>query len=206
MNRSAMNKTAAVPLVACLLAAGCGATPEQRAGGEGAAIGGLGALLACKLAGGNDRTCAGVGALGAGAGAVVGYKYAQNIQARRQELAGKENDLDARIEYVRKLNDDTDTFNRQLSQQVADAERQLSRGRMSETQLVSARQNLDSRIKAANEQLQAGNTELEDIKRFRTRQAARNTGELDLQIAKLEKSLAEAQRNTSSLASLRQRI
>lgn len=200
-----MRRTLTATLCACLLA-GCGASPERRSGAEGAAVGGLGAALVCKLAGGNDRTCAGVGVLAAGAGAVVGYQYAERVQKRRAELAGRENDLDARIAHVRRLNDDTDELNRRLAQQVEAAERDLGRGRLTEVRLASARTELDARVRTANEQLQAGQAELEDMKRFRSRQPAREAGELDAQIARLERSLAEAQRNTTSLASLRQRI
>ena len=200
-----MRKLIGVLLVFCLLS-GCSSDPQKRSAGEGGAIGGLGAAVICKLAGGSDGTCAAVGIAGAAAGAAIGYQYAGNIQKRRQQLAGRENDLDARIEYVRGLNEDTEKFNQRLSGQVVTVENQIKQGRLSQAKLVQTREALDKEVQAAGTQLKAANKELDDMKRFRAQQVARNSPELDREITRLESLLAEAQQNTTALASLRQRI
>lgn len=218
-----MKKNMAVLLFPVMMA-GCttmGGTPGRAgtAALECGAVGAGGGFLACKLLGGSDAMCAGIAA-GAGAlGGGVCYGFASNYEKRRQELAGKENDLDARLEYVRGLNEDAEKLNRELNARVEEiSERtdkivaQINQGTISSQELAKEREALLKEEKAAREQVEVEKAALEDMKRFQAEQL-RKAGEdkaihaeLDAEIRKQERLLKETQSATTAFATQRQRI
>lgn len=195
-----------------LVAAGC-ATQQGNAALECGGGGAAGAILLCKLAGGSDKSCAAI-AVGAGAaGAAICYSYASKIQKHRQELAGHENDLDARIKYLHGVNQDTQQLNQQLAAKVTSVTQStdqtvdaVGKGQETQAQLTQQRQALDNEVKAAQAQVDTAAQELKSAKQFQARQPPGSSAQLDSEIARLQDLLSEAQRDTSALAAQRQRI
>jgi hypothetical protein len=184
----------------------------------GAVGAGLAAAI-CLAAGGNAATCAGAAAGGGLLGAGACYTYAEKYEKRRQELAGKEDDLDARLKYVRGLNEDSKKSNEELNKRVAQVSKhtdtvvaQIEQGTISQQELAKEREALLKEEKLANDQVALEKSALEDMKRFQAEQK-RKTGadsathaKLDAEIKKQQRLLEETQMQTSALASQRQRI
>ena len=219
-----MKKLIAPLLLSTVIVAGCAttggslsrpATAGLECGGGAAAA----ALLACKLAGGSNAVCAAAtgGALALGGGAC--YAFASHYEKRREELAGKENDLDARLKYVKGLNEDSEKLNKQLNTRLAEVSRQadeisseVEQGTITQGQLANKRAALQKEEQAAKDQVELQKTALEDMKRFQAQQsrtAAKDDpriAELDAQIAKQERLLKEAQGATTAFAAKAGRI
>jgi len=200
-----------------LFVAACATTDksDERARTEGclggAGIGaGLGFAVA-KLLGADDSTAAMAAALGAAGGAVAGCSYADNLIERRNELKGKENDLDARIQYAQNLNTDTRNYNEQLVKTIAKLEpkvdklaMQVKQNQVTQKELEENRKALNNEVQVAEKGLNVAQQELTDLKNFRKTQG--ETPELDAEIKKLEQNVAQLRQNTTELASLSQRI
>jgi uncharacterized protein YeaO (DUF488 family) len=204
-------KTQVVTVLLSLIAIGC-ATPEQQAALEGGVGGAASGYLLCKLLGGDDKKCVAAAVVAATAVGVISYSYASSLKKWRKELVGKENDLDARLRYVRGVNEDTEKLNQQLCQRVTQVTRHtdqvvasIQRKSISPEQLSKERDALDNEVKAANTQVALVKRALDDMKRFQAQQA-RKSRELDAEIAELQRLYAKTQRETSALASQRQRI
>jgi hypothetical protein len=210
MKRDMGKKGISVLLALCLVAA-C-KSPESKTA-VGAGIGcGVGGYALCRLLKKEHDECIKIAAVAAVACAAIGYTYSKKLEKRRQELAGKENDLDARLKFVRGVNQDTEAFNQQLAdkvkntQQLVDAaQSKTEAGKLSQEEQEKSRATLDQDIKAASDQVAMATRELEDLKRFRSTQTQQSAA-LDAEITRLDQLLAQAQRNTSALASLRQRL
>jgi DNA-binding PucR family transcriptional regulator len=194
-----------------LLTVGC-ATQQQTAtvqcGVGGAAIG----FLACRLLGNSAERCAAIAAVGAGVGAAACYSYAGNLEKRRKELAGRENDLDARLQYVRGLNEDAEKLNTELSERVALATRrsnellaQVQAKRASAGELAKERAHLDDELKVANAQVALQRDAATEMKVYRAKRTAPSAN-LDAQIAQQDRLLAQTERHVETLASTRERI
>jgi hypothetical protein len=211
-------KVIAVILLA--LMAGC-STMGEKPGSSGMAAlecGAVGAGLAtaiCIAAGGSAAACAGAAAGGGALGAGICYTYAQKYEKRRQELAGKENDLDARLKYVRGLNEDSEKLNQDLNVRVAQVSKradeivaQIRQGSISQQELTKEREKLLKEENSAKDQVALEKSALEDMKNFQSRQAqtGNESAELDAEIRKQERLLAETQNATRALAAQRQRI
>lgn len=206
MNTSSFKRPA---LVIVLALAGC-ATQQQTSSlecGVGAAVvvGGL-----CKALGGSDQNCTAMAALGGGIGGAACYSYAGRLEKRRQQLAGREQDLDARLAYVRGLNEDGQQLNTELQARVDAASKrfaslttQTGRLKVSTDQLAKERKQLDDEIKAANQQVALQGNALTEAKAF---QAKRTSPDLDSEIAKQERLLADARRHVAAMASMRQSL
>jgi hypothetical protein len=192
------------------------ATREQQAQTEGTAVGALGgALLGAAIGGiatGSARG-AGIGAgIGLLTGGAAGFVYANSIVKRREELAGKENDLDARVKFARGLTDDTEKYNKQLKKDVAALTPEIEtlaegikQGQVQEGELKAKKQELNEKVQIAEQDLAKAGEQLQDLKNFKSRQA-KSSKELDTEIKKLEGSLAQLKSNTTALASLNQKI
>ncbi|SEL11511.1 hypothetical protein [Nitrosovibrio tenuis] len=212
------------PLLLSTVVVGCATTggTTSRAGTAGlecGAVGAGGGFLACKLLGGSDALCAGVAA---GAGVLGGgacYGFASHYEKRRQELAGKENDLDARLKYVRGLNEDSEKLNKQLNTRLAEVSRrtdevsaEIRQGAITRQQVVKEREALQKEEQAAKDQVELQKVALDDMKRFQAQQSLKagddkaRIAELDAEIAKQERLLAEAQRATTAFAAQAGRI
>ena len=200
-----------------LFVAACATTDksDERARTEGclggAGIGaGLGFAVA-KLLGADDSTAAMAAALGAAGGAVAGCSYADNLIERRNELKGKENDLDARIQYAQNLNTDTHNYNEQLVKTIAKLEpkvdklaMQVKQNQVTQKELEENRKALNNEVQVAEKGLNVAQQELTDLKNFRKTQG--ESPQLDAEIKKLEQNVAQLRQNTTELASLSQRI
>ena len=201
-------------LASCVaaLVTGC-ANPQQQGASEGAAIGAVLGGVLCAVAGGNASTCAAVAGASAALGGAVGYTYANNVEKRRQALAGRENDMNARLEYVRGVNQDSERFNAELQQKMQNAARQteqfqdqIAAGRATQQQIAQRRNKLDREISDANQQVESMESALEDMRRFRDSNAGQASPQLDQQIETLSQTLDQARSNTQALAGLRQRV
>lgn len=201
--------------VVVLFVTGC-ATQDQQAKTEGTAVGALGGALLGAAIGGLATGSARGAAIGAGVGAltggVAGFVYANNIVKRREELAGKENDLDAQIKFARGVNEDTQKYNRKLASDVttfkSDIDRLVAQNKKEQVQneeLLAKKQQLNEKVKTVQNDLASAEEQLQELKSFRSRQT-NPSKELDMEIKKLEGSLAQLKSNTSSLAALNQRI
>jgi hypothetical protein len=182
---------------------------------ECGAVGAGIATAICIAAGGKAAACAGAAAGGGALGAGICYTYAQKYEKRRQELAGKENDLDARLKYVRGLNEDSEKLNQDLNARVEQVSKRTDRivaqtneGTISRQELIKEREGLLKEENAAKDQIALEKSALEDMKRFQAQQAqaGNESAELDAEIQKQERLLAETQNATRALAAQRQRI
>lgn len=200
-------------MLIAFLVAGC-ATPGQQATTEGTAAGaGIGALIGAGLGaaiGGGEGAAIGAGA-GALLGGIAGYSYAQNIQSRRNALRGRENNLDAQLDFARGLNQDTEAANRRLAQEIRDSEDKVNalavktqQQQATQGELESQRQELSKKVKAAEDEHALAAQQLDELKQLRSRHP-QDSPELDAQIAKLETQVQELKTNTTKLASLSQR-
>lgn len=211
-------------LLILIMITGCSTVGETRGSSGMAALecGAVGAGLAtaiCFAAGGNAATCAGAAAGGGLLGAGICYTYAEKYEKRRQELAGKEDDLDARLKYVRGLNEDSQKMNQDLNKRVAQISKrtdatvaEMKRGAISQQALAKEKEVLLNEEKSAGEKAELEKTALEDMKRFQAEERHRTNlnssmhAELDAEIIKQERLLAETQSATRALAAQRQRI
>jgi DNA repair exonuclease SbcCD ATPase subunit len=199
------------PLSACVLMAGC-ATQQQTASLECGAGGAGIAFALCKAMGNSNSKCAELAAAGGAVGAVACYSYASRLAKRRQELAGRENDLDARLKYVRGLNEDGQRLNAELQEHVnvaaqhtADLQAQIGKNQVSAQQLASERQRLDGEVKAASQQVALQSDALKELKTYQAQRKSPSP-ELDAEIAKQERLLAQAKQEVDKLASYRERV
>lgn len=199
--------------VITVILVGC-ATQEQQTRTEGTAGGALlGAALGAgigALAGGGKGAAIGAG-VGALAGGTAGLIYANSIVDRHRELQGRENDLDAQIANCRALNDDMQRCNADLRQKIVAYQRNIdefqSRVNQGENQRDALRK---TKLSVENELKQQKKTQIALQKEFAYRKKIRSgvarSSELDSEIAKLERNLAQLKKNTAALAALDQRI
>jgi hypothetical protein len=208
-------KRAISAAVILTLLAGCATmNPETKSAGEGAAIGAVGGFLVCTLAGGRSDTCAAVAAATGVAGAAIGYGLAKNIQNRRKQLEGQEDNLDARIRYARGVNEDSAAFNKQLKVRLDTVTKQVETKKVSQQQQEQERKQLDDELKKVSFQVAVMENALKELEQFKAQKAAKISNEaerqkseaLDAEIAHLQRLVEEARSNTTAMASLRQSI
>jgi hypothetical protein len=188
------------------------AGPTAKAGLEcGLGTAGI-SFLACKLSGKSSKECAEIGAGVGLAGALACSLYAKHLEARRKELAGKENNLDAQIHYVQGLNADTQQLNANLTQRVTSVTQdtdklvaQISQQQITQEQLAHERKTRDDLVKTSQSEVAQGTQALQEAKQFRAQQSS-SSAELDAEIAKQEQLLAQAQRQVDLLAAQRARV
>ena len=149
--------------------------------------------------------------VGAG-GAAICYNYASNLERRRKELAGHENDLNSRIQYVRGLNQDTQQLNTDLSNRVASVTQntdtlvaQIQQKRVSDDQLAKARRSRDAEVKQAELQVAKGRDALNEVKTYRT-QLKQPSPDLNVAIAKQQQLYDDAEHQVQLLAAQRARV
>jgi outer membrane lipoprotein SlyB len=194
------------------------ATEDQRAKTETAAIGaaggaGLGAIGA-KIFGKkdeDDKKVLQAAAIGGAIGGIAGYMYADSITKRKQELSGKENDLDARINYARAVNEETHKANQELDQRietlVAEMDELTEKAKQQESahkELIAKQQDLEKEIHVAENNEAILQKELDEFKGFRANQS-QSSDELDAEIAKLEDNLARLKNSITKMAKQRHR-
>ena len=194
-----------------ILLVGC-ATTEQNASLE-CGLGGVAAgYLACKLAGGNDAKCLAIGGGVGGAAAVGCYSYSKHLAARRQQLAGKENDLDAQIKYVQGLNNDTKQLNGELNKRLASVTQkndqvlaQIQQQQISYQQLAQERQSQDKLIAQSQQEVDDGVKALQTAKDLRARRSTA-APDLDAAIDQQEQLLVDAHHQVELLSQQRARV
>ena len=188
------------------------ASPTAKAGLEcGLGTAGI-SFLACKLSGKSSKECAEIGAGVGLAGALACSLYAKHLEARRKELAGKENNLDAQIHYVQGLNADTQQLNANLTQRVTSVTQdtdklvaQISQQQITQEQLAHERKTRDDLVKTSQSEVAQGTQALQTAKQFKAQNGG-SSADLDAAIAQQEQLLAEAQRQVDLLAAQRARV
>jgi hypothetical protein len=189
-------------VAAALLLHGC-ANQQQRATAEGAGLGGVLGFGLCKLAGGRDGTCVAVGVAAAAAGALIARDYARRVEQRRAALRGHENDLDARLAWLRGLNQDSAKFNAELQArldkrrgEVDDLKRRVAAGQGATPAVRQQREGLQQEVRALEQEVAAMEGRLREARRFRDgaapRADAQRLAQMDAEIAALEKELVRS--------------
>jgi hypothetical protein len=203
-------------VAASILGYATSATSETSATAKAGLECGLGAAgvsyLACRLKGKSNTQCAEIGAGVALAGALACSLYAKHLEARRRELAGKENDVDAQIRYVQGLNADTRQLNTDLAQRVTSVTQdtdklvsQIGQQQVSQQQLARERKTRDDLVKTSQSEVTQGTQALQEAKQFRAQRVAASA-DLDAAIAQQEQWLAQAQHQVDLLAAQRARV
>ena len=201
-----MNRPIAAILIACLLlfTACSGMSQEKKAAGEGATIGAaVGALIGQVFGKDTESTVTGA-VIGAAIGGAIGYGLAAHLNREKAKLEGRENDLDARIEYAQAVNDETSHYNQKLIADLEKIEDEVAAGRLKKAQLAQINE------KVMNDKARL-DSELAELQAFRRSLSAENTStskvsELDLQIRTLEEQLAGLETNIEKLAGISQRV
>ncbi len=222
-------KQAIAIVVASSLAVGCAHNPKTAMPGTqtaspsdnqqvmaegclgGAGIGALlGAGLGAAFGGGKGAAIgAGVGALLGGAG---GCTYASYVTDRNAQLAGKENDLNAQIQYASDMAEDTKKHNQQIAQEIQEANlklAQISAGiknqQATEAQLADEKSRLEKKL-AGERQLESQvAASLDNLHKFRATQP-QNSQVLDHKIGELQAQLQTLKSNNQALAAVSQRV
>ena len=195
----------------CVSLAAC-ETQSQTASLQCGAGGALVGYALCKALGRPDGECARAAAVIGAGGAAVCYSYASNLERRRKELAGHENNINRRIQYVRGLNQDTEQLNKDLNGRVVALTRdtdtlvaQIRQQRVTQEQIAKARQARDSDVKQAELQVAKGREALTEIKTYRA-QLKQPSADLDVAIAKQQQLYADAEQQVQLLAAQRARV
>lgn len=200
-----------VTLTCCCASVAC-STPQQTAAlecGVGAAA--LSFAL-CSLTGGKTGSCAAIGAGGGVAGGAICYGLADRLEKHREELAGKENNLNARLQYVQEVNADSEKYLAQLQQSLRDTRQQtddvvarVQQNQLSQQQIADAKRAIDKQAADAQRQTDATAQAYADMKQFQA-QHPNQSPQLDAQTAYLLRLRDAMQRDTHALAAQSQRI
>lgn len=194
-----------------LLSAGC-ATQQQTAGLECGIGGAVGGYLVCKLAGGSDAACAGVAGGSGLLGGALCFSLSSTLEKHRKELAGHENELDARLRYLKAVNTDSTRYNEamrndivKITQHTDTVVQRIQQKTIDQRTLAKERADLDVKLKNANDSLAAQQNAVNYMSSLQAGHRLRNpqlAQELQLQLALLD----QTKQQTAALASQRQRI
>lgn len=194
-----------------LLSAGC-ATQQQTAGLECGIGGAAGGYLVCKLAGGSDAACAGAAGAGGLLGGALCFSLSATLEKHRKELAGHENELDARLRYLKAVNADSTRYNEamrndivKITQHTDTVVQRMQQKTIDQQTLAKERADLDVKLKHANDSLAAQQNAVSYMSSLQASHRLRNpklAQELQLQLALLD----QTKQQTAALASQRQRI
>ena len=203
------------PVVCALVLNGC-ATQNKSTMAEGTGIGcllgaGIGAGIGALIGGGEGA------AIGAGAGAAVGciggYVYADSVVERRENLQGKEDSLDAQIQFAQAANSDTQEYNQTLKSKIDEFNKNVTQLNIStenqttiQSNLKKQKQQVEQELKDSTNALAATQEDLNNLKQFQATQSSTDTVELDNQIAELEYNLNELKQHNNALASMSERL
>lgn len=207
-----MSRKITIIVLASLTAACATNPPEQNAALECGA-GGLAATIGVCLATGHSFSdCAIAGLVGSGVSALVCGAVSKNLSDRRKVLAGRENDLDARLAYVKGVNEDMAKYNDSLKQQVADltahtndVQTAVKKQNADHSKLVEQRKALDEALKSANDAIASQQAALKENREFQAQHAS-TSQELAQQIQHEQANLQDTQRLGSAIANLKQRV
>jgi uncharacterized membrane protein YgaE (UPF0421/DUF939 family) len=194
-----------------LLSTAC-ATQQENASLECGAAGlGVG-FLACKLAGGSDATCAAIGGAAAlGVGALC-YKLSDNLDKQRKELAGHENDLDARLRYIKAVNTASAKYNTDLQKQVVAITQhtdvvvqQIHDKTIDQKALDKERARLDAAVKDANQSVAAQQDAVDYMRSLQAEHAFKDH-EYTEELQRQQQLLAQTRQTAQAVAAQRQRV
>jgi len=212
-----MKRFLAIVLITALFTS-C-ANQSQQAKTEGTAVGAAGGAAIGAIIGkviGDDTGMAIGAAVGALAGGLIGYNYAARMDKHRKELEGRENNIDARIEFARAMNSETKAYNDTLEQEISATMTQVQEQKLTQQELAKKKQELEATTNEAIDELAKIENDLRGMKTYRQKREVliqqnliADQGEsnvLDQEIAKMEAHLEQLRQNTTALASLSQRI
>lgn len=187
-------------------------TLEQNAALECGAGASVGSYFLCKASGKSAKECNKIALAGGLVGGAVCYGYASKLNKHKKVLEGKEDDLDARLQYVKNVNEESRKLNEKLEMQVATLSQEIDKEIFKQEQqktesaeLDNLRNKLKNNIEKANEQLDASKAALEDMRQFKVRQTKRSE-ELDAQIVTQQKLYNDTQKLIANLTQQSQRI
>ena len=198
-------------LIGCSMSVAC-STPQQTAALECGVGAAAVSFALCRLVGGNTGACAGIGAgVGAGGGAAC-YGLADHLEKDREVLAGKENDLTARLQYVQRVNADSEKYLAQLQKSLQDTRQQTDdivagteQNRYSAKQIADAKAAINKQSADAQRETDATARAYADMKQYQARHPHQSS-QLDARTADLLRLRDAMQRDTTALASQSQRI
>lgn len=201
-DRSGMMIKALVVILLSAISAGC-ATTEQTASLESGAVS---AALICKLLGSSDPACA-AGVAGA-VGPAGGSAWSSKLEKERAALAGHENDLDARLTYVRNVNTTMSLYNVTLEKQVAvlsqhsaTTEQQVGQKSAEQAQSANQLKLIDATRKDAISSIAVQRQTLADMQTFRAQHAS-TSPTLAAEIKREEAILQETERQANAVSQL----
>lgn len=170
------------------------------------AIGGvLGGILGA-IAGDDSKSIAKGAILGAAATGFAGNWYLKQQVKRNKKLKGKENELRARIDYIKGVNKDAEKYNDDLEAQIKTSKKNINKlrkeienGRASQKELHKEQKKIAKQLEEAqiNETILA--EQVAEIKEYRKSQAIEN-GELRVEVEKIEKTLVMVRANINEMS------
>jgi DNA repair exonuclease SbcCD ATPase subunit len=183
---------------------GCVTTNTQKATIEGTAIGAAGGAVIGQLFGKNTKSTLIGAAAGAAIGGLISYNLASDLDDEKKKLEGRENDLDARIQYANAVNEKTMKYNADLNAQIKTIEAEVDTGKLKKDELAQ----LNKKLKEDQSRL---NSELVELKKYRkslmNEQHPQNKIDtLDDQISSLQAQLDSLQLNVQKIAKLNRRV
>jgi hypothetical protein len=211
-----MIKVVAVVAMSMVLIGCANMTRQQQSMAEGCAggallVGALGAGIGALLGGGQGA------AIGAGAGALlggtIGCNYANSIANENARLVGKENDLNAQLQYATNIADETRKHNQQIAQEIdaaklkiAQIQENIKSGKANQSQLAEQRNILNKKLSSEQENEKQLASAISRAVAFRAQQPKDSSIALNQQISELQGQLVALKNNNQALAAISQKI
>ena len=212
-----MKKKGTILIVFFLIATlSCGCANLQTEQGQGAAGGaaigaGLGALVGY-LVGGEKGALLGAG-IGAAVGGAGGYAYGNHVAGQKAKYASEEDWLDACVAEAQLANLDLSNYNKGLSKQVTDAEKEIvalkkkqKNAKTRQAKLQEKQAEVTQMLASNNNKLQRAKKELE-AQQYVTGEATKiqksdHASTMNGEVENLKANIAELEKRTKALASL----
>ncbi|MEE4356116.1 MAG: hypothetical protein V2I97_06570 [Desulfococcaceae bacterium] len=203
-------------IIVILMLSGCANMNEQ---GQGA---GLGALLGAAvgagvgaIAGGKEGALTGA-IVGAGAGAIGGYLYGDHVANKKKQYAKDEDYLNACIASARQVNSQTRQYNASLKNQISYLNSEVNKmvamynsRKIRKADLQKEKNKVLAKHTEAQKTLQRAKDEVAIQREVMNREKGKSQAELaqlNNEVRSLEKSVAELEQQTETLASMNRRI
>ncbi len=192
---------------------GCAMTDGARTKLEGTGLGAVAGGALGYLIGGRDGA-----AVGAILGGGVGYVVGNNVAQRKQQYASLEDGLDGEIAYYSELNRSVASTNQQISQEIAQLDKQTRRLRQQYRSGTINKKQMLSQKAAIHKQLQKNKKYVADLsEKYRQDRSYLNNelsqsgdsakiAKLKKQHQRFKKQLDKAVRNQKQYAKMEQRM
>lgn len=217
-----MKKSVIILIVLITALAGCATTDDgKRTQAEGTAVGAgggalVGALLGAAIGGNSSSALLGA-AIGAAAGGAAGYAYGTHVASQKEKYASEEDWLDQCIASARKVNQETAAYNQSLADQLKTLDAETARlaaayekKQAKAAQLEAEKEKIDAAQKEAAEKLKRAKFELESqqkaLAQVDEKGSAQQAEQLNVEIGRLNRQIAELEAHTDTLASLSARM